>query len=156
MRGKRPFNGFIMGAPLSSEPLASNPYNYSYRYRRALENFYMFMINRSVLTVKPKKPYIDWANGLEEEGPKLSLDDPREELTVYLVDEVEFDSDTDKVIDEHYSKIFKHELYSWHLVEEDWPEHRDRKTFHDWFEVEAHSLILDLCDYAIEIEDFAG
>jgi hypothetical protein len=23
MRGKRPFNGFIMGAPLSSEPLAA-------------------------------------------------------------------------------------------------------------------------------------
>ncbi len=116
----------------------------------------MYMLNRSVLLVKPKEPYINWANGLEEEGPKLSLDDPRGELTVYLVDEVEFDSDADKVIEEHYPKIFEHELFSWHLVEEDWPENRDRKTFHEWFDVESHSLILDLCDYAIEIDSIAG
>ena len=70
--------------------------------------------------------------------------------------QAKFDGDTEKVVDEHYSKIFEHELYSWHLAKEDWPENRDRKAFHDWFEVEAHSLILDLCDYAIEIEDFSG
>jgi hypothetical protein len=116
----------------------------------------MDMINRSALLVRPKKPYIDWANGLEDEGPKLSLDKPPRELTVYLVDEVEFDSDTDKVIEKHFPKIFEHELFSWHVVEKDWPENRDLNTFHDWFNVEGHSLILDLCDYAFEIDEIAG
>lgn len=112
----------------------------------------MHMINRSVLLVRPKKPYVDWANGLEDEGPKINLVDSPSELTIYLVDDIAYDDDIDKVIDKHYSEIFEHELYSWHLVEDDWPDKRNRNAFHDWFEVESHSLVLDLCDYAIEID----
>ncbi len=116
----------------------------------------MFMINRSVIMVNPKAPYIDWANGLDDDGPKLSLSDSPHERTIYLVDEIEFNRDFDKVIDEHYSKIFEHELYSWHLAEEDWPQDRGRDVFNEWFELETHSLVLDLCDYIVEVEEISG
>jgi len=116
----------------------------------------MFMINRSVIMVKPKAPYIEWANGLEEDGPKLSLSDSPRERTIYLVDEIEFTRDFDKVIDKHFSKIFEHELYLWHIAEEDWPQDRGRDVFNKWFEFESHSLVLDLCDYAFEVEEIAG
>ena len=116
----------------------------------------MFIVNRSALLVKRKKPYIDWANALDEDGPRLSLDEPMKDSTVYLVDEIGYESDIEEVVKKHYAIIFEQELVAWHLVEKDWPQKRDLKTFKDWFEVEAHSMVLDICDYAFEFEEFAA
>ncbi len=116
----------------------------------------MFVVNRSALLVKRKKPYIDWANTLDEDGPRLSLDEPMKDSTVYLVDEIGYESDGEEVLKKHYAIIFEQELVEWHLVEKDWPQKRDLKTFKDWFEVEAHSMVLDVSDYAFEFEEFAA
>ena len=62
----------------------------------------------------------------------------------------------EEVLKKHYAIIFEQELVEWHLVEKDWPQKRDLKTFKDWFEVEAHSMVLDVCDYAFEFEEFAA
>jgi len=50
----------------------------------------MLLVNRTALVVKPKQPYIDWANSLDSssDGPVLSLEDPELDHNVYLVDEV--------------------------------------------------------------------
>ncbi len=116
----------------------------------------MFVVNRSALLVKRKNPYIDWANALDEDGPRLSLDEPMKDSTVYLVDEIGYHGDAQEVIRKYYSTIFEQELVAWHLVEKDWPQKRDLKTFQDWFEVEAHSMVLDICEYAFEFEEFAA
>jgi len=34
----------------------------------------MKTINRTVVTIIPKKPYIDWANSFDDDGPKLYAD----------------------------------------------------------------------------------
>ena len=115
----------------------------------------MYVANRSALLVRRKKPYIDWANGLDEDGPRLSLEEPLKDSTVYLVDEIGYHGDAQEVIGKYYSTIFEQELVAWHLVEKDWPQKRDLKTFQDWFEVEAHSMVLDVCEYAFELEEFA-
>ena len=115
----------------------------------------MYVANRSALLVRRKKPYIDWANGLDEDGPRISLEEPLKDSTVYLVDEIGYHGDGKEVIRKYYSMIFEQELVAWHLVEKDWPQKRDLKTFQDWFEVEPHSMVLDICDYAFELEEFA-
>ena len=40
--------------------------------------------------------------------------------------------------------IFDEELNGWHQRESDWPSSRTYETFLAWFEVEVHSMVLDL------------
>ena len=35
----------------------------------------MKTINRTVVTISPKQPYINWANSFEDDGPKLESKD---------------------------------------------------------------------------------
>jgi hypothetical protein len=38
-------------------------------------------VNRSVLVVRPRQPYLDWVHSLNEEGKKFTLDDLRNSCT---------------------------------------------------------------------------
>ncbi len=116
----------------------------------------MNSVNRSVILVKPKLPYIEWANSLDDDGPKLDIEKPYDEYTIYLVDEIGYKGDIENVIKKQYAKIFEYELFSWHTSEEDWPQKRNLLTFRKWFSVEAHSDVIDLCNYALETDQFAG
>ena len=40
------------------------------------------MLNRGVVIVRPKQPYLDWAAGLDDSG---IVPDPNDEQTVYLI-----------------------------------------------------------------------
>ena len=113
----------------------------------------MNTVNRAALIVKPKKPYVEWANGLDDHGPKLRLDDPRWENTIYLLSEVMREGDARALLREHYPTIFEQELASWHLVVKDWPPHRDFETFSQWFEVKMCSMVVDLCNDSLTSED---
>ena len=53
-----------------------------------------------------------------------------------------------------HSIIFEQELTSWHLDESAWPQKRDFKTSTEWFEVNLNSMVFDLCDYYIEVDEF--
>ncbi len=44
-------------------------------------------VKRTALVIKPKTPYIEWANSLEEGGVKLG-EDFEPEHRVYLVEEI--------------------------------------------------------------------
>lgn len=44
----------------------------------------------------------------------------------------------------YFAFIFEEELNAWHRVESDWPAQRDLDTFLAWFEVEYHSIVIDL------------
>ncbi len=56
----------------------------------------------------------------------------------------------------YYEAIFEEELGAWHRVEADWPRQRNLKLFLAWFEVEVHSLVLDLVDGWIRSERYDG
>jgi hypothetical protein len=113
-------------------------------------------INRVALIVRPKQPYIDWANGLEESGPKLSLERPNQEYTIYLVEELDLDLDPGPALQRHHSSIFEQELAGWHRDPSAWPQNRNLRTFLDWFDVEMHSMVVDLAEIPLEFEWFAG
>jgi len=42
--------------------------------------------------------------------------------------------------------IFENELHGWHTDEAGWPRGRDFAMCKEWFEVELHSVVEDLCD----------
>jgi hypothetical protein len=104
----------------------------------------MRRVKRTAVIVKPKQPYIDWANSLEDGGVKLG-EDYTPEHTIYLVEDMTgYLIDKEEIIKPHFAFIFEEELNGWHRLESNWPAKRDLATFLDWFEVEIHSMVLDL------------
>lgn len=108
------------------------------------------MLNRGVVIVRPNQPYLDWAAGLDDSG---IVPDPNNEQTVYLVPSYDDDDEAWEILEEVYSEIFENELYGWHTDEGAWPKDRDFEMFKQWFKIELHSVVEDLCDY--EISDLA-
>jgi hypothetical protein len=114
------------------------------------------LLKRTAIVVKPKEPYIKWANSLDD-GVKLG-DDVKPEHTVYLIEDI---SDSDIVdievmVEPHYQFIFEEELAGWYQLESAWPDKRDLTTFLEWFEITYHSMVIDLCPGRIKTERYEG
>ena len=101
------------------------------------------MLNRGVLIVRPKQPYLDWAAGVDDSG---LIPDPLGEQTVYLIPNFESDDEAQEILEEIYSEVFEHELWDWHSDETAWPQNRDFRRFLEWFKVELHAVVEDLSD----------
>lgn len=114
------------------------------------------MLNRAAVTVIPKQPYIEWANALEEGGPKIDPKAPSSEYTVYLINEVDDEMDFQRALRRHCRFIFEHELAGWHRDEEGWPQERDYRTFEQWFEVQFSSVVVDLSKHPHIVEEFGA
>ena len=108
------------------------------------------MLNRGVLIVRPKQPYLDWAAGLDDSGV---VPDPKDEQTVYLIPEFEDDDEAWEVLEGIYVEVFERELEGWHTDETAWPSNRTFAIFKDWFEIELHSVVEDLCAYEISDDE---
>ncbi len=114
----------------------------------------MSEINRAVLVARTREPFLEWARALDTESAHLTLDDFRKDCSAYLVPEVWQDSDQDAVLRECFTIIFEEQLKSWHTDPSGWPQLRDLDTFREWFDVEFHSVVFDLCDDPIKsVED---
>jgi hypothetical protein len=109
------------------------------------------MLNRGVLIVRPRQPYLDWAAGLDNSG---LVPDPDDEQTIYLIPSFEDDEEAWKIVEEIYAEVFERELDGWHTDEAAWPQNRDFAMFKEWFDIELHSVVEDLCgDEIIDDED---
>lgn len=108
------------------------------------------MLNRGVLIVRPRQPYHDWAARLDDSG---IVSDPEDEKTVYLIPEFESDTEAWEVLEDVYAEIFERELEGWHTDESAWPQNRTFAMFKEWFDIELHSVVEDLCAYGIEDDD---
>jgi hypothetical protein len=108
------------------------------------------MLNRGVLIVRPRRPYIDWAAQLDDSG---IVPDAEEERTVYLIPEFESDAEAWEILEEVYAEVFERELEGWHTDEAAWPQNRTFVMFKEWFDIELHSVVEDLCAYEIDDDD---
>jgi hypothetical protein len=107
-------------------------------------------VNRSLLVVKPKRPFLEWARKVDERGTEVTLDFLREDCNAYLIPEYEFDEDQDEILTWCFEDIFAEELFSWSTDEADWPPHRTLKMFKEWFDLEFHSMVHDVDDAPLE------
>jgi hypothetical protein len=105
------------------------------------------MLNRGVVIVRPKQPYLDWAAGLDDSG---IMPDPNDEPTVYLIPSYEDEASASEILEKVHPVIFENER---HTDEAAWPKGRDFAMFKDWFEIELHSVVEDLCNFEIVDED---
>ncbi len=94
----------------------------------------MRRVKRAAVSVRPKQPYLDWANALDEDGVKIGAEFKPDE-NIYLIDDIpEGHLDPEALLEPYYEAIFEEDLGAWHRVEGDWPQGRDFATFQAWFE----------------------
>jgi hypothetical protein len=105
----------------------------------------MSMINRCILIVKAKQPFLLWLQSLPDPA-NFTLQQINRDNATYLLPEYDADDDRKKLLRRYSNLIFEEQLSSWWRDETDWPAKRDVKTFTQWFDVEFHSVVLDLVD----------
>ena len=93
----------------------------------------MQYINRSIIIVKPKQPFVDWVNSTDPEGKQCVLGDMISDNNTYLVSEIDDDNDLARELKKHFKKIFKNELMAWCLDESIWPSKLTFSLFTEWF-----------------------
>lgn len=108
----------------------------------------MIEINRSLLVVRAKEPFLDWVNSLPDPAD-VTLENLNEDRSAFLLPEYEEDRRKDYLLRKYFAEIFEEELSGWWGDPDDWPTQRDLRTFKKWFEVEFHSLVFDLVEKPI-------
>ena len=109
----------------------------------------MSEINRSLLILRPKQPFLDWGVALDDKN--FTLEQLAEDSTAYLIPELWDESDQGELLESYCDVLFEEQLAAWWTDETAWPQKRNLKIFLDWFEVEFHSLVFDLCDEPIRV-----
>lgn len=92
------------------------------------------------VVIHPRQPYIEWINILDEDHNVCLSDVPS---SVFIVQRKKLSSDTKSIIRRHYKLMFEKQLQNWWEYSNDWPQKRDLKLFHLWFDLE---VIEDVCD----------
>lgn len=102
----------------------------------------MEIVNRGLLLVVPKQPYLDWANGLDRHGPEFHLEEGMP--AAYLIPRFGTLEEVDAFVEDVYGTLFEEELAAWTEDRDVWPESRDLDRFYEWFAVEYTDLVADL------------
>ncbi len=113
------------------------------------EEFELPVVNRSVMIVRAKKPFLDWARSLPERHPleiknPFTLEDINRDSAAYLIPEIYGDEELDAYLDRIWILLFEDQLNGWYTDRDTWPKKPSRKMFNDWFEIKIHSLVQDL------------
>jgi len=105
----------------------------------------MYEVERSLVVVRAKRPFLDWIESLPDPG-HFTLEEINKDSSAFLLPEYEDDFEKDRLIRKYFPVIFEEMLKGWWQVPGDYPSERNLKMFGDWFEVEFHSLVFDLAD----------
>ena len=103
------------------------------------------MVNRCIATVRVREPFLEWLRGLLDPCD-FGLDVINDDNTAYLLPEYEDDHQRDRILIGYFNAIFEEQLASWWTDERDWPSKRSLQMFKQWFDIEFHSVVLDLVD----------
>ena len=111
----------------------------------------MKFVNRCVVSLKPKQPFVDWATGLGTELPE----DWSLEGGAYFLDEQETEEAIYKELNQHSVAIFENELSAWEEDRSRWPEQRDVETLKNWFDLHISVAGFDLGSESLMRADIA-
>ena len=102
------------------------------------------MVNRSAVILKYKPPMVEWINDTDprEDSPKVKIEEANREKTVYLISDHDAEN-LDTCLQLNFKSLFESELDDWYLEESMWPKKRTMKFFHECFDVECHTVIID-------------
>ena len=127
-----------------------------------------FQLNRGLVTIRYKQPYIDWVRIAGDIPMALTLAQANDDGDSFLLPTYEARNDpvgdteeAIKWVEKRWRMFFEHLLESWILDEAEWPKKRSLKMFREWFDIEYKSIVWDMGtepliveEWPDEIEDF--
>ena len=113
----------------------------------------MQTLNRSAIVLTPKKPFLDWIRGADPSNRELTMADLENDPSVYLFPAFSFDHEMVDHLKVSCAEIFGQELESWDRMQESWRKDRSFAVFQRWFDYRIHSMIFDLGDERLELEE---
>lgn len=113
-----------------------------------------FTLNRTVVLLGPKQPFLDWLNDVDPDDEPLTVEDVRDDNEVFLIPQFNDNSDSEKWMEMRWSFLFEHMLMGWIDDEGMWPQDRTLDMFREWFDIEIHTMAWDLSDEQLFVEDW--
>lgn len=111
----------------------------------------MKFINRCVVSLKPRQPFIDWASSLGTDLPE----DWTLEGGAYLLDEQETEEGLANVVALHAREMMENELSAWEEDPGRWPAERGIEQLKEWFDVHVSVAGFDLGTESLMRADLA-
>ncbi|MGM0442490.1 MAG: hypothetical protein ACQEQC_08745, partial [Elusimicrobiota bacterium] len=110
------------------------------------------IVNRSVLTVTPGEPFIDWvvdcSKKYDKPGNRLKQSSIETEgfdsKYIYLIPDFDNNDRYNKFMQKHCPDIFEDILGGWYTIPKFWPEKRNWRVFKKWFRYEINTMVQDL------------
>lgn len=110
----------------------------------------MQTLDRSVAIIRPKKPFIAWANSCEYEDRAFSTDYFEDFHSMAILIPY-YDSITanksKKYVLEIWDEIFNEALSAWNKDRKSWPTDRSAELFKKWFKVEFLHTVVDSMEH---------
>jgi len=108
----------------------------------------MYFLNRSILIVKAKQPFIDWINSTTVPGDSsiITLDEVNREPNVYLIPEYDSEAELNQLLPSAIECIWDAELSGWCLDASTWPKEQSMDAFHKWFDLMVGGMVHDLLE----------
>jgi hypothetical protein len=115
----------------------------------------MRVINRTAVTITGAKLYVDWTLTTDADANKGAITVARARTygSAFLMPEFELEEDIQEWVEDNAVWIFEFQLGAWTDDESTWPPIRDLKSFREWFNIDIHSVVVDVADDDIEGEE---
>lgn len=108
-------------------------------------------ISRAGPIVRPKQPYVDWANCVDDDAPRADLQGLRASPSIYLVESIDFLDDFDLLVKDNWEWIFREQLNGWMRDSASWPNELTREMFLKWFDCELSTMLWDILKTKIKL-----
>lgn len=126
-----------------------------------MSDYPRFTLNRGMVMLRYKQPFLDWANAADPNPPlHLTLANLEDDGEAFLIqnyesgDPVDGAEDAVKWVEKRWRMFFEHILSDWLTDESLWPQKRTLKMFREWFAVEYRSMVWDMADEPLAVEDW--
>jgi hypothetical protein len=113
----------------------------------------MNLINRGVVVIKPKEPFLDWVNRDPTLSSPVTMEALRRDCTAVLVPDLGSLEAALDYVEPLKPRLFEMELEAWDRDPANWPEERTSARFDAWFEPEVHSMVWDAVDAPVVKEE---
>ena len=103
-------------------------------------------IDRGLIVLHPRQPFVDWLNSWSTDGKDVSLEEAGKDGDAFLIPEFESEEEAKAYVRLHATQLLEHVLEDWCPDKSLWPAQRNYVTFCQWFDVSLHSTMFDMVE----------
>lgn len=113
----------------------------------------MKTLNRTVMILRPNHPWLKWAAECFGETIEDVLEQMSGDENAYLLPDTPDGDVDDAFLRKMHKRLFEEELEGWCTDKKKWPKSRAYPVFREWFELELHTLVFDLGQEPLRLEE---